>query len=99
MAILISMMATYSLLAAREIQLACDWRGASGREFVVEFRGVQAVRSKQPEGMMIYALSEMRAPSPQRLFVFANWDEDDELFLEVEAENVSSIETHTTQQT
>jgi hypothetical protein len=74
-------------------------RGASGREFVVEFCGVRAMRSKQPEGMMIYALSEMRAPSPLRLFVFANWDEEDESFLEIEAENFRVTEAHTTQQT
>jgi hypothetical protein len=36
-------------------------RGASGQEFVVEFRGVKAVRSNKPEDMRICALSEMRA--------------------------------------
>jgi hypothetical protein len=68
-------------------------RGASGREFIVDFHGVQTVHSKQPEGMMIYALSEMRAVSPLRLFVFANWDEDSESFLEIEAERLSVIAT------
>ena len=74
-------------------------RGVSGREFVVEFRGVQAVRSKQPEGMMIYALSEMRASPPLRLFVFGNWDEEDTSLLEIEAESFSVIEAHTAEQT
>lgn len=74
-------------------------RGASRREFAVEFRGVQALRSKQPDNMMIYALSEMRAPPPLRLFVFANWDEEDNSFLEIEAESFSITEASTAQET
>jgi hypothetical protein len=64
-------------------------RGASGQEYVVEFRGGKVVHSNRPEGMMIYALTEMKARSPARRFVFANWEEDDDATLEVEAEDVS----------
>ena len=64
-------------------------RGASEQEYVVEFRGVKAMRSNRPEGMMIYSLTEMRARSAARRFVFTNWDEDDDATLEVEAEDFS----------
>jgi hypothetical protein len=74
-------------------------RGASGRGFVVEFRGVQVIRFEHPEGMMIYALSEMRALPPTRRFVFGNWDEDDKSFLEIEAESFSVTDDQTTIQT
>jgi len=62
-------------------------RGCSGKVFVVTFGGVRAVRAKRPEGMMLYALSEIRGEPPLRRFVFANWDDDDDASLEVDAEN------------
>ena len=49
--------------------------------------------------MMIYALSEMRTPPSTRRFVFANWDEDDKSFLEIEAESFSVTDDQTTAQT
>lgn len=55
------------------------------RTIQVRFSGVRKVVAVHPEGMMIYALSEMRAEPPYRYFVFANWDEDDQATLEVEA--------------
>jgi hypothetical protein len=91
-------MMAHVLSVRREQDVACvRVRGFSGREFAVEFRGVQAVRAKKPEGMMIYALSEIRAQPPLRKFVFANWDDDDESFLEIEAESfsVADIQTKT----
>ena len=64
-------------------------RGASGQEFVVEFRGVKAMRSCKPEGMLIYSLSEMKAQPPARRFEFANWHEDDDAFFSIDAEDFS----------
>jgi hypothetical protein len=61
-------------------------RCASGKVFVAEFSGVQTVKSNKPEGMTLYGLTEMRTQSPQRRFVFANWDEKDEASLEIDAE-------------
>lgn len=48
-------------------------RGASGRRLAIDFEGVAEVRSKNPEGMVLYSLSEMRTPAPLRRFVFVNW--------------------------
>ncbi len=62
-------------------------QGASGRVFVVDFGGVHAVRANRPEGMLLYALSELSCEPPLRRFVFANWDDDSDAHLEVEAEN------------
>jgi hypothetical protein len=39
--------------------------------------------------MMLYALSELHAEPPLRRFSFANWDDADEAFLEIEAEGFS----------
>jgi hypothetical protein len=64
-------------------------RGASGQDYDVLFRRVQVVRAEQPEGMILYALSEMKARPPMRRFVFSNWDEEGKSFLEVEAESFS----------
>jgi hypothetical protein len=64
-------------------------RGASGQQYAVEFHGVKVVQSKRPEGMTLYALSEMRTRASARRFVFSNWDDDDDASLEVEAEGFS----------
>ena len=50
--------------------------GASGKVFIVDFGGVRAVRAKQAEGMVLYALSELRGEPPLRRFAFANWNND-----------------------
>jgi hypothetical protein len=67
-------------------------RGASGKEYVVFFGGVKAVRATDPEGMMIYSMSEMRSQLPVRWFVFADWDYDDDSSLEIEAETFNVVE-------
>jgi hypothetical protein len=61
-------------------------RGASGKIFVAEFTGIRDVRSSRPEGMLLYALSEMCGQPPFRRFVFANSDDKDEAALEIDAE-------------
>ena len=64
-------------------------RGASGKTFIVDFGGVSAMRANQPEGMLLYALSEMTGKPPLRRFVFANWDDDSKARLEVDAASFS----------
>jgi len=61
-------------------------RGASGKVFVVEFSKVYALRSNNPEGMLLYALSEMMGEPFFRRFVFANSDEESTAALEIDAE-------------
>ncbi|MGA9670590.1 MAG: hypothetical protein WBQ94_15370 [Terracidiphilus sp.] len=62
--------------------------GYSGREHVVLFDGVDGVEMNEPEGMLLYSLSEMRATSPLRRFVFTNNDEDDKKSLSILALNL-----------
>jgi hypothetical protein len=50
--------------------------GFIGRQHVIRLEGVEVVEMKQPEGMLLYSLSEMRTVSPFRKFVFTNNDED-----------------------
>src|SRR5438552_3305094 len=44
-----------------------------GHLYAFEFDGVKSVISFEPEGMMLYSLSEMAVPQPFRRFVFVNW--------------------------
>jgi len=67
-------------------------RGASGKVYVVTFNGVLAVRKNRPEGMLLYSLSEQRGNPPLRRFVFANWDNDNNSSLEIDATDFSVIE-------
>jgi hypothetical protein len=60
-------------------------QGASGKVYAVDFSGVGAVRAHRSAGMTLYALSELRAEPPLRRFVFANWDDDGDAQLEVDA--------------
>ena len=62
-------------------------RDLDGREFSLEFLGVDSVSSEQPENMFLYALTEMRHPLPLRRFAFANSDDDSSAFLEIVAED------------
>lgn len=70
-------------------------RGASRKVFEVEFNGVREVRANRPAGMLLYALTEMSAQQPIRRFVFANWDEDSDARLEVDAESFTVREGST----
>jgi hypothetical protein len=50
-------------------------KGYSGNEYTVRFEGVEEIEMHEPEGMELYALSEMRAMPPLRRFVFAKTDD------------------------
>ena len=70
-------------------------RGGIGRPIEVVFRGVESVTARRAEGMVLYALAEMRAPAPLRRFVFANWEEEDDASLEVIARELQPEGTAT----
>ncbi len=61
------------------------------KSFRIEFDGVQSITSIRPEGMMVYSLSEMRAPAPIRHFMFTNWDEEDDATLEIWAQGFTIV--------
>jgi hypothetical protein len=67
-------------------------RGEEGEGISAEFRGVTRVLATAAEGMLLYAVAEMRSDGPQRRFVFANWydpgEEGIERQLEVMADDV-----------
>ena len=65
--------------------LVVEIRSAEGDTIIIKFSGVIEVRSNRPVGMLLYSLSELEAPRPGRLFVFVNWDDDDDAFLEVKS--------------
>ena len=61
------------------------------RSLSLTFHGVASVLSQHPEGMFVYALSEMSHDAPPlRRFVFANSDEGSTSTLEIVAEDVTS---------
>jgi hypothetical protein len=54
----------------------------------VKFVEVKSVVSNRPEGMILYSISEMEEQLPFRKFVFANWDEEDDAYLEIVAKDL-----------
>lgn len=69
-------------------------RGASGRVLILEFHDVRALRSCRAAGMVIYSLSELRCDPPYRRFSFANWNEDDDAHLEIEARQFTIVRSN-----
>jgi creatinine amidohydrolase/Fe(II)-dependent formamide hydrolase-like protein len=59
--------------------------GYSGSEHAIFFEGVDQLEMKEPEGMFLYSLSEMRAEPPLRKFVFVNSEENNEKSLSIVA--------------
>ena len=56
-----------------------------GKSFTIEFHDVAWLKSEHPIGMMLYALAEWRGEGKSRRFIFANWDEEDDAYLEIGA--------------
>ncbi len=69
--------------------LEVEIRGADGSTISVYFRDVAEVKENRAEGMMLYAIAEYSYPGDGRLFVFANWESDDDAALSVVAEGVT----------
>src|SRR5262245_34336061 len=61
----------------------------TGRRFSLVFRGVESLNAHQAEGMVLYALNETKAAGSLRRFVFSNWDDEDDAYLEMNANEVS----------
>jgi len=59
-------------------EISVEISGYSGTRYKVRFSGVESVISHNPEGMVLYALSEVEAEFPLREFHFANSSEPDE---------------------
>lgn len=54
------------------------------REIItVRFVEVKSVKFNNPEGMVLYSISEMKEQAPFRKFVFVNWDEESNTSLEI----------------
>jgi hypothetical protein len=64
-------------------------KAGSGRMLRIEFEGVKSIKSNKPEGMILYSLSEMKHPE-HRHFIFTNWDEKNDSFLEIIADGCKS---------
>jgi hypothetical protein len=68
-------------------------RGKSTGAWEVVFHQVQSIDQHRAEGMLLYAIAEMRANDPFRRYSFASWDEDDDARLDVVARswNISEV--------
>jgi hypothetical protein len=60
-------------------------RGESGQRYSVTFSGVTDLHTVKPEGMLLYALSEVPAQGAVRRFSFTNWEDEDDARLEISA--------------
>jgi len=58
--------------------LSVELEGDSGERYLVRFTGVESVISVSPEGMVVYALSEMEIGGNLREFHFTNSSEPNE---------------------
>lgn len=56
-----------------------------GRPFRILFFDVQRLEVNRAEGMLIYALAELKGDGAHRRFSFVNWHEKDDARLEVVA--------------
>jgi hypothetical protein len=80
--------------------VSVEIKGYSGARYLVRFTGVQSVISHNPEGMVLYALSETEAEPAVREFHFANWrephEEGGDSILEVTAQDfsVNKVQLH-----
>ena len=64
----------------------------SGRHFAIKFSQVLRTAVDSPQGMMLYALCEMRYKPPFRRFVFGNADPEDTAKLEVIARDFQVLD-------
>ena len=58
-------------------------KSQDGEIIIVKFLGVKSVNANRAEGMILYAIAEVKEQYPLRKFVFINWDEEDEASLEI----------------
>ena len=63
-----------------------------GRLHVITFLQVHSAEMHEPEGMILYSLSEMTADPPYRRFEFTNWEEDGGGSLQVLAKEIVCCE-------
>jgi hypothetical protein len=63
-------------------------RGGSGSQFELGFSAVASLAQHRAEGMVLYAVVEMKADPPLRRFVFTNWDDGDDARLELVAREI-----------
>jgi len=58
----------------------------------VKFLNTVSVDSCKPIGMFLYAIAEMKAEGSFRKFVFINWNEEDDAYLEVISSDLKILE-------
>jgi hypothetical protein len=58
--------------------VSVEIEGSSHARYLVRFSGVESLISHEPEGMVLYVLSEMEALPPLREFHFAKSEVPDE---------------------
>jgi hypothetical protein len=62
-------------------------RSENGAIYAVSFFGVRSSSLNKPEGMTLYGLAETKGEGGGRHFVFVNWDEEDDAYFEVCADD------------
>ncbi|GLI08837.1 hypothetical protein YDYSG_48690 [Paenibacillus tyrfis] len=69
-------------------ELVITLHGMEGENLTLYLRDVLTINMHEAEGMMLYAISEYKYPAPYRKFIFANWKDNDDAFLEVIAKDL-----------
>ena len=68
--------------------LAVFVRGYDGSVWELTFSGVAEVMAKNAENMVLYAVAEFVAVASLRRFIFVNWNEESDAFLQVVAQEL-----------
>lgn len=58
-------------------------KSIDGEDLWFEFYEVKTIEGINPEGMLLYAVSEVKTEEPFRTFYFINWHEEREEYLSV----------------
>ncbi|MFB0842074.1 hypothetical protein [Paenibacillus oleatilyticus] len=69
-------------------ELVITLHGIEGENLTLYLRDVLTINMHEAGGMMLYAISEYKYPAPYRKFIFANWKDNDDAFLEVIAKDL-----------
>ena len=73
----------------RNGDLEVEIQAVEGAIVCATFHDVVEVQENRAQGMMVYALAELRHDGPGRLFSFTNWDDDDDAALAVVSQDVT----------
>jgi len=75
--------------------LVVNIQSYEGKNFVIKFINIKEIKSNNPENMVLYGLVKENFKENLKKYIFSNWDEDGNQFLEIIAEGYETMKTNT----